>query len=59
MAFENSFVDDSSSKTGSVLSRKLKQEYSKRVIEYHAEQKALRAAEVAKKKKEKKKAAAA
>merc|ERR1711862_721027 len=42
-----------------VLGKKLKTEYAKRVVEYHAEQKALRAAEVAKKKKEKKKAAAA
>merc|ERR1712232_588927 len=35
-----------------VLGKKLKQEYAKRVVEYHAEQKELRAAEVAKKKKE-------
>merc|ERR1712203_992911 len=37
-----------------VLSKKLKTEYSKRIVEYRQEQKELRAAEVAKKKKEKK-----
>mmetsp|Transcript_71277 Transcript_71277/g.118072 ORF Transcript_71277/g.118072 Transcript_71277/m.118072 type:complete len:239 (-) Transcript_71277:102-818(-) len=37
-----------------VLAKKLKAEYSKRLSEYRSEQKALRAAEVAKKKKEKK-----
>merc|ERR1719168_577707 len=37
-----------------VLSKKLKQDYAKRVVEYRQEQKELRAAEVAKKKKEKK-----
>merc|ERR1719507_804228 len=37
-----------------VLSKKLKQDYSKRLVEYRQEQKELRAAEVAKKKKEKK-----
>jgi len=39
-----------------VLSKKLKQDYSKRLVEYRQEQKELRAAEVAKKKKEKKSA---
>jgi len=37
-----------------VLSKKLKQDYSKRLVEFRQEQKELRAAEVAKKKKEKK-----
>jgi len=37
-----------------VLSKKLKADYSKRLVEYRQEQKELRAAEVAKKKKEKK-----
>merc|ERR1712187_816542 len=37
-----------------VLAKKLKQEYQKRLSEYHHEQKEARAAEVAKKKKEKK-----
>merc|ERR1719230_69110 len=40
-----------------VLAKKLKQDYSLRLVEYRQEQKELRAAEVAKKKKEKKKAA--
>merc|ERR1719314_48074 len=43
----------SQTRTQMVLSKKLKTEYSKRLIEYKQEQKEARAAEVAKKKKEK------
>jgi small subunit ribosomal protein S6e len=43
----------SQTRTRMVLSKKLKTEYSKRLVEYRQEQKELRAADVAKKKKEK------
>merc|ERR1719229_1787047 len=43
----------SQTRTRMVLSKKLKTEYSKRLVEYRQEQKEMRAAEVAKKKKEK------
>jgi len=44
----------SQTRTRMVMSKKLKADYSKRLVEYRQEQKELRAAEVAKKKKEKK-----
>merc|ERR1712039_572498 len=43
----------SQTRTRMVLSKKLKTEYGKRLVEYRQEQKEMRAAEVAKKKKEK------